>query len=74
VKTFSKQSQEEEEKQADKEDWKETGQPRFSEKKATESEAENVISSCLTAPKLIHNCYNNNNNDRLTAFDPGQPG
>jgi len=19
-------------------------------------------------------CYNNNNNDRLTAFDPGQPG
>jgi len=55
VKTFSKQSQEEE-KQADKEDRKETGQPRFSEKTATESEAKNVISSCLTAPKLIHNC------------------
>ena len=22
----------------------------------------------------IHVSYNNNNNDRLTAFDPGQPG
>jgi len=24
--------------------------------------------------QLIHEANNNNNNDRLTAFDPGQPG
>jgi len=23
---------------------------------------------------LCNGAYNNNNNDRLTAFDPGQPG
>jgi len=31
------------------------------------SQAHTLILSTVTA-------YNNNNNDRLTAFDPGQPG
>jgi len=29
--------------------------------------------SCLSAVEAVH-VSNNNNNDRLTAFDPGQPG
>ena len=28
----------------------------------------------LTCATYDKNKYNNNNNDRLTAFDPGQPG
>jgi len=28
----------------------------------------------MTAASTIFLCWPNNNNDRLTAFDPGQPG
>jgi len=32
---------------------------------------ENPVNSCIFVAVLYNN---NNNNDRLTAFDPGQPG
>ena len=33
------------------------------------------VSNHFTGYAVIYCCtYNNNNNDRLTAFDPGQPG
>jgi len=34
------------------------------------------VSLCFSIirPNHGHTIYNNNNNDRLTAFDPGQPG
>ena len=33
------------------------------------------LKSChATVQKLLVRLVNNNNNDRLTAFDPGQPG
>jgi len=29
---------------------------------------------CNTLNSTLYSAYDNNNNDRLTAFDPGQPG
>jgi len=36
------------------------------------SDLDNESEYCSISSKYIQN--NNNNNDRLTAFDPGQPG
>jgi len=33
-----------------------------------------IMAIIVSAQKIIYNVNNNNNNDRLTAFDPGQPG
>jgi len=33
-----------------------------------------VLFSCDSGMHVPKQLYNNNNNDRLTAFDPGQPG
>ena len=33
-----------------------------------------LYSSWLVFLTMLLHDYNNNNNDRLTAFDPGQPG
>jgi len=36
--------------------------------------AEHALVVTLTSVPDTTTVYNNNNNDRLTAFDPGQPG
>jgi len=35
---------------------------------------QNVSTKYQISAKTTNMCNNNNNNDRLTAFDPGQPG
>jgi len=39
---------------------------------AINDESQGSIVKNLRCDELLY--YNNNNNDRLTAFDPGQPG
>jgi len=34
----------------------------------------NCTDAEITLTEMLKILYNNNNNDRLTAFDPGQPG
>ena len=38
------------------------------------SSIRNLKSLAVAIAEIFQRVYNNNNNDRLTAFDPGQPG